>query len=117
MATFSIFISSAGSNQIPQDMNEIDQTEIAEKLEDLPDWLIENQALCRNYQFENFVEAINFVNLLVEPAEKLQHHPDISIIYNQVKICLTTHDAGGITEKDWELARIIAQLYQEKQKK
>jgi 4a-hydroxytetrahydrobiopterin dehydratase len=50
------------------------------------------------------------VNKLVEPAESAGHHPDIEISYNKVKILLTTHDAGGLTQKDFDLARVISQI-------
>jgi 4a-hydroxytetrahydrobiopterin dehydratase len=50
------------------------------------------------------------VNKLVEPAESAGHHPDIEISYNKVKILLTTHDAGGLTQKDFDLAEVISQI-------
>jgi 4a-hydroxytetrahydrobiopterin dehydratase len=60
--------------------------------------------------FKNFVAAIDFVNKLVAPAENAGHHPDISISYNRVSIELSTHDAGGLTEKDFAMADTINQL-------
>jgi 4a-hydroxytetrahydrobiopterin dehydratase len=53
---------------------------------------------------------MKFVNSLVEPAEQMGHHPDLSISYNRVVITLTTHDAGGLTQKDFDLAKQISQL-------
>ena len=60
--------------------------------------------------FIDFVEAIAFVNKLVEPSEAAEHHPDIEISYNKVTVNLTTHDAGGLTEKDFVLAEKISAL-------
>ena len=62
-----------------------------------------------NY-FKDFIEAIAWVNKLVPPSESAAHHPDIEISYNKVTVNLTTHDAGGLTEKDFALAQEISQL-------
>jgi 4a-hydroxytetrahydrobiopterin dehydratase len=56
------------------------------------------------------VEAIAFVNQIVEPAEAAGHHPDLEISYNKVTVSLTTHDAGGLTSKDFDLAQVISKL-------
>ena len=88
----------------------LSEAEIDRQLKSLPDWTIEDQQLRRTYRFKNFVEAVAFVNRLVEPAESAGHHPDIFIAYNQVAIALTTHDAGGITQKDFDLAQTISQV-------
>jgi 4a-hydroxytetrahydrobiopterin dehydratase len=79
-------------------------------MQSLPGWTTDGTQLSRTYQFKNFVEAIGFVNRLVEPAETANHHPDIAISYNKVTISLTTHDAGGLTQQDFKLAQIISQL-------
>lgn len=84
--------------------------EINKQLNDLPHWQVENQQLRRTYEFENFVEAVAFVNRLVAPAETAGHHPDLTISYNQVTVSLTTHDAGGLTQQDFDLAQTISQL-------
>lgn len=86
------------------------QAEIDQKITAIPQWQQEEQTLTRTFKFQNFVEAIDFVNQLVEPAEAAGHHPDIAISYNQVTISLTTHDAGGLTQKDFALAETISQL-------
>ena len=88
----------------------LNQTEVTEKLKTLPDWTTDGETIGRIFKFKDFVSAIDFVNKLVEPAEKAGHHPDITISYNKVTINLTTHDAGGITQKDFDLAQIISQL-------
>ena len=94
----------------PSTPEKLTHAEIVQQLDALPDWHLENQQLRRTYTFENFVEAVEFVNRLVEPAEMAGHHPDLAISYNQVTVSLTTHDAGGLTQKDFDLARTISQL-------
>lgn len=86
------------------------ESEISQQMQNLPGWTVKNQELVRTFEFKNFVESINFVNKLVEPAEKAGHHPDIEISYNKVTIKLTTHDLGGITQQDFDLAKIISRL-------
>lgn len=88
----------------------LNQADIQKLSNELLDWrVIDNKLFCLK-KFANFIEAIAFVNKLVEPAEAANHHPDIEISYNQVKIYLTTHDAGGLTQKDFILAKEISQL-------
>jgi 4a-hydroxytetrahydrobiopterin dehydratase len=76
----------------------------------LKDWVFENNQIQKTFQFDNFVEAINFVNRLASLAEKANHHPDISIQYNKVTISLSTHDAGEVTQKDISLASEIDKI-------
>ena len=88
----------------------LNETEVRQKLADLPEWITSGQSLSRTYKFRDFIQAVQFVNRLVEPAEAAGHHPDINISYNQVTIHLTTHDAGGITQKDFDLAKEIVKI-------
>jgi 4a-hydroxytetrahydrobiopterin dehydratase len=76
-------------------------------LHQLPGWQLTDDTLVCAYQFTNFVEAVTFVNELVPTAEALAHHPDIAITYNSVSFALTTHDAGGLTALDIQLAQAI----------
>ncbi|HAN74934.1 MAG TPA: 4a-hydroxytetrahydrobiopterin dehydratase [Planktothrix sp. UBA8407] len=76
----------------------------------VPDWKIEGKHLILVKTFKDFIQAIEFVNKLVEPSETAKHHPDLEISYNQVTIRLTSHDAGGLTEKDFTLAQQISAL-------
>lgn len=85
-------------------------TEIQTKASNLSGWQIQGSNLQTTYTFKDFIVAIEFVNKLVEPAESLGHHPDIEISYNKVSIRLTTHDAGGLTQKDFDLAARISQI-------
>jgi len=75
-------------------------------------WNKEGKFLVRVFVFKNFVEAVDFVNNLVPIAEEMKHHPDIEIFsYKKVKLKLTTHEAGGITEKDIEFALKINKMF------
>ena len=70
----------------------------------VPDWSCRRGQLLRTYEFPSFVAAMGFVNAVARVAERLQHHPDIDIRWNRVVLVLTTHDAGGLTELDFQLA-------------
>ncbi len=85
-------------------MPKLTPQQMKEQLAASPGWQIENGELVKSFSFKNFVEALRFVNRLGEAAEKAGHHPDIDIRYNRVRLALVTHDAGGITEKDFQLA-------------
>ncbi|NEO52052.1 MAG: 4a-hydroxytetrahydrobiopterin dehydratase [Okeania sp. SIO3B5] len=84
--------------------------EISQRTNQLSDWKLEGNKLQCVKVFKNFVEAVSFVNQLVDPAEASQHHPDIEISYNKVIINLTTHDAGGLTEQDFSMAKEISAI-------
>ncbi|MEK0412575.1 MAG: hypothetical protein RL070_63 [Bacteroidota bacterium] len=75
-------------------------------------WQETNNQLKRSFKFKNFVDAFAFMTKVAFAAEKLNHHPNWSNVYNQVDIVLTTHDAGNtVTEKDWQLAKKIDKIY------
>ena len=76
----------------------------------VPDWKKKGVTIVRTYQFKDFSAAIKFVNAAAKLAERAWHHPDIDIRWNRVTLTLTTHDAGGLTEKDFDLARQFDQL-------
>jgi 4a-hydroxytetrahydrobiopterin dehydratase len=76
-----------------------------------PEWRRSADGLITDCEFADFVAAVAFVNRLVEPAERLRHHPDVAIAYGRVSLRLTTHDAGGITALDLALAREISALH------
>lgn len=86
------------------------ENEIQERVSELDGWTREGKEIKCTRTFKDFVEAINFVNQLVEPAESAGHHPDLAISYNKVTIALTSHDAGGLTESDFEMAKVISQV-------
>ncbi len=80
------------------------------RLAQLPGCQIESGELVRTFQFKDFVAALQFVNQVGEFAEKPGHHPDIDIRYNRVRLALVSHDAGGLTEKDFDLAAQVQNL-------
>jgi 4a-hydroxytetrahydrobiopterin dehydratase len=111
---FSLFLmplETMEANDRPSAAIILTETEIDRQLTTLPEWTIEDKQLRRTFQFENFVKAVAFINSLVEPSEKLAHHPDLLINYNRVTVSLTTHDAGGLTQQDFDLAKIISELF------
>lgn len=83
---------------------------ITEKLQHLDGWALSDEKLHRRFVFGDFVEAFGFMSRVALLAEALDHHPEWSNVYNRVEIYLTTHDAGGITERDLTLAGKINRL-------
>jgi 4a-hydroxytetrahydrobiopterin dehydratase len=71
----------------------------------LPQWRRDGEIISRVFEFKDFPAAMKFVNHVADLAEQAQHHPDVDIRWNKVTLALTTHDAGGLTEKDFALAR------------
>ena len=86
-------------------MEKLSSSQIESAMAALPDWRRNGAVISRTFQFKDFPAAMKFVNFVAELAEKAWHHPDIDIRWNRVTLALTTHDAGGLTEKDFELAR------------
>ena len=76
----------------------------------VPDWKRTGSVIARTFQFKGFVAAMNFVNAVAELAEQAQHHPDVDIRWNKVTLALTTHSEGGLTKKDFQLARMFDHL-------
>ena len=86
-------------------MQKLSHEEIERRLEAFGDWSLAGDALQRTFGFEDFVSAMAFVNRVAELAEEMQHHPDIMIRYRKVTLTLSTHDAGGLTDKDFKFAQ------------
>ena len=74
-------------------------------LKAVPNWSKRAQIILRTFKFEGFMLSIAFVRRIAKQAQKINHHPDIDVRFDQVTLTLTTHDEGGITEKDFTLAR------------
>jgi 4a-hydroxytetrahydrobiopterin dehydratase len=91
-------------------MPPLSDKEIGNRLIAVPDWQIESGELVRTFLFKDFRQSLVFVNQVGELAEKAGHHPDIDIRYNKVRLALVTHDAGGITAKDFDLAAAADKL-------
>jgi 4a-hydroxytetrahydrobiopterin dehydratase len=84
--------------------------DIAVGLSELPGWTLAHEKLRREFKFGNFAEAFGFMTSAAIEAEKMNHHPEWFNVYNKVIVELTTHDAGGVTELDFELARKMNKL-------
>ena len=84
--------------------------EISRRLEERPGWELVDGKLHRELRFDDFVSAFGFMASVAIVAEKMDHHPEWSNVYNRVTVDLTTHDAGGITDKDFALAGQIDRL-------
>ncbi|HVJ07997.1 MAG TPA: 4a-hydroxytetrahydrobiopterin dehydratase [Acidisarcina sp.] len=82
----------------------LNEETVQHKLQSIPDWNLEQHEIVRTFSFPDFITALQFVNRVGENAEALGHHPDIDIRYNKVRLALTSHDAGGLTEMDFSLA-------------
>jgi 4a-hydroxytetrahydrobiopterin dehydratase len=91
-------------------MKRFSEEEVQQGLASLSGWSIEGGMLVLQRSFEDFVAAMAFVNNVAQLAETLGHHPDIDIRYNRVRLALTTHDAGGLTQNDFDLAGRISAL-------
>lgn len=98
-------------------MKKLNPSEIKSSLNAAPDWAKTGAAISRTYQFKDFPAAVRFVNAVAELAEAAWHHPDIDIRWNKVTLTLTTHDAGGLTKKDFVLAQKFDRLPDLKVKK
>jgi len=91
-------------------MDTLSQEQVAAALADLDGWGFQDEAFVRTFRFADFVHAVDFVEQLAEIAEDHKHHPDIDIRYNKVTLRLSSHDAGGVTGRDVELAQALQQL-------
>lgn len=91
-------------------MEKLSAVQIKSALAAVPGWARTGAAISRTYQFKDFPAAVQFVNAVAEIAEQAWHHPDIDIRWNKVVLTLTTHDAGGLTEKDFGLAQKFDRL-------
>ena len=85
-------------------MAKLTPSQVKASLASVPKWKKKASVISRSYEFKDFPGAIRFVNRIAKVAEKAWHHPDIDIRWNKVTLALTTHDEGGLTEKDFDLA-------------
>jgi len=88
-------------------MAKLSPEQITEKLKALPGWERRGEAIAKLYTFKEFMEGIRFINQIAEIAEKMDHHPDFTVNFRRITFALSTHDQGGITEKDFKLADAI----------
>lgn len=88
-------------------MKLLSEEEINQGLSGLPGWVRDGSQISKTFAFDDFVGSVTFVNRVAELAEAANHHPDIDIRYSKVTLTLSTHDAGGLTRKDFDLATRI----------
>jgi 4a-hydroxytetrahydrobiopterin dehydratase len=89
----------------------LSEQELRDLLIELPEWALEDGKLVRIWTFPGFVDAVAFVNRVAQLAEVAQHHPDIDVRYNLVKLALISHDAGGVTARDARMARQLSSAF------
>ncbi len=88
----------------------LEEDELTSALKKCPEWDVLKKYIVRDFEFEEFMDGIDFVNNVGEIAEEAQHHPDITIKHTKVTLKLTTHDVGGVTDLDIQLAQRIDNL-------
>ena len=91
-------------------MAKLTDAEIASSMQQLKGWRLGGDAIVKAYEFGKFMDGIRFVDKVAAAADAADHHPDIDIHYTTVTMSLSTHSAGGLTRKDFELAKTIDQL-------
>ena len=91
-------------------MEKLNILEIEERLTHLVDWEYYDDALHTDFEFDNFKDCMSAMNRIAFECEALNHHPEWTNIYNTLQITLTTHDAGGVTDLDFQLATIINKI-------
>lgn len=88
----------------------LSDTEVEEKLSGLAGWERRDAAIAKSFKRDDFVGSVRFVESLVEPAEAMNHHPDVAISWDTVTVTISTHSEGGLTAADFELAAKIDAL-------
>ena len=91
-------------------MARLSESEIDEALTGAPGWAREGEAIVKEFERGDFVGSVQFVSSLVEPAEEMNHHPDLEISWDKVKVTISTHSEGGLTAADFELAAKVDAL-------
>ena len=91
-------------------MIRLSESDIDEELKKLSGWNVKNEKLHKEFQFDNFNQAFGFMTRAAMEIEKMNHHPEWFNVYNRITVELTTHDAGGITNNDMNLAGILNSL-------
>ena len=109
-ARFAIAKQFPGDSRCPVMADLIKAADLKDRMKKIPEWELEKKHVERTFEFDDFADAIDFVNAVAEVAEDEEHHPDIDIRYNKVRLVLSTHSKGGLTELDFNLAERIDTL-------
>ena len=88
----------------------IKAAELKDRMKKIPEWELEKKHIERTFEFDDFADAIDFVNAVAEVADEEEHHPDIDIRYNTITMALVSHDAGGVTPRDVRMAGTINKI-------
>ncbi len=96
-------------------MKKLTEAEVSAAMGQLAGWIVQNEKLHREYKFADFPHAFGFMATAAPAIEKMDHHPEWCNVYNRVTVDLSTHDAGGITQKDFALARLLDGIAQKLQ--
>ena len=91
-------------------MKKLTEQEIQNKMKEIPNWRLEDDSIVRNWSFNDFSEAMDFINQIARLAEDHDHHPELFNVYNKVSLKFSTHDAGGLTNRDFKIAQDIDKL-------
>jgi len=91
-------------------MDVLSDSEIESRLAELEGWKRDGDTIVKTFELSDFVGSVRFIDKLVEPAEEMGHHPDLTVSWDKVGVSLTTHAAGGLTANDFELAKRIDKL-------
>jgi 4a-hydroxytetrahydrobiopterin dehydratase len=89
----------------------LSEQQLRDLMIELPEWALDDGKLVRYWTFPGFAEALAFVNRVAQLAEEAQHHPDIDVRFNRVKLALVSHDAGGISARDARMARQLSAAF------
>jgi len=92
-------------------MAKLEAKEVERQLKSLTGWEYKDNAIHKLFRFKEFMEGIQFINQVAGTAEAMDHHPDININYTRITFLCTSHDSGGVTERDLKLARAIEEAY------
>jgi len=92
-------------------MAKLEKSEIERRLSALSGWEFKDNAISKLYRFKTFMDGIRFLNQVAEMAEAADHHPDVKINYTRITFSCSTHDQGGVNEKDFKLASQIEEAY------
>jgi 4a-hydroxytetrahydrobiopterin dehydratase len=92
-------------------MPPLNPQQVSRRMKSVPKWARRSRTISRKFEFEGFMDAVDFVNRVARTAEKHDHHPDIDIRWNKVTLALSTHSEGGLTGKDFSMARECSAIY------
>ncbi|HUP99063.1 MAG TPA: 4a-hydroxytetrahydrobiopterin dehydratase [Aeromicrobium sp.] len=91
-------------------MSGLSTDEMAQKLTDFTGWAYDGEALIKTFEFDGFAAAIDFMSAARPRIDELNHHPEWTNVYNRVDVRLNSHDVGGVTERDFRLARLLDEV-------